>query len=912
VTGFNENNFCILHRLKRVKHSMGYIVALHEARDEGRFGAKAVHLASLGLIPGVRVPAGFAVEATAFHDTLATVLSRDEWPANILNHGTVAHAVRLEEIRQRLLAATLPESLVHELRLACNRLGDVSLAVRSSALHEDTHNTSAAGLHETVLGVRSFEAVCAAVLRCYASIYHERAMAYLVRLPLASRRRASVALVVQRMVRADAAGVLFTADPVSGDRSIMTIESAWGIGSSVVDGGISPDVFQLERVSGKIRARQIGDKPYAVRDTQDGTVTRVALSAQTRTLPSLDDAQIRSLHTLGDVIEHNAGAPRDVEWAFEDGVLWALQSRPIVEPAARKPVTPGATLDDPSTWIWSNVNVGEALPGVATPLTWSIAAAFSDLGFRRAFGALGCDVPSGLQLVGNFHGRIYLNLTNFMRVARQVPLLGARTLIEFGGGGGADEIERQVPPGSWLPFLVKLPATGLRFVAENTGLDARIDRFESDFVRERQHIQTLQFSSLSHAELDELFATLLGVLDRTGAIMLTCASGYLSSIVGLRIALRTLVGNDADRFERELLSGITDLESAAPGITLVHIAEIARNDAPARDILLHHDPNELTLDSLPEGPTRRAFASLLRAHGYRCPREAELATPRWREAPGTLFAALRSYLTQTDDSPLRRVDRQSQTRTEAEAELLRRTTPVARALTRHALQRAWRFARLRERMRARVTEVLGFFRMAALEASRRMADVSPQCGTDAAFFLSIDEVRAWLRGQLGEVAPVIAARRAQVARDRARPDPPATFVGSPPAATVPNISMGDRWNGVAASPGVVTGVVRVLRDPVDGASLKPGEVLVTSVADVGWTPFFLTAAAVVTELGGALSHAALVAREYGVPAVVNVSGVTRALRTGDRVRVNGDQGTVERLPNEIPKMPLHHRPAQDN
>jgi pyruvate,water dikinase len=181
----------------------------------------------------------------------------------------------------------------------------------------------------------------------------------------------------------------------------------------------------------------------------------------------------------------------------------------------------------------------------------------------------------------------------------------------------------------------------------------------------------------------------------------------------------------------------------------------------------------------------------------------------------------------------------------------------------------------------------------ALEVSRRIEARTPAAGSDAAFFLRLTEVHAYLDGELTDVVPLVAARRADFARDLARPDPPPVFVGTPPPVLSVRAPDGDALTGVAASPGCVVGTVRMLRDPTEGGALRPGEVLVAPVADVGWTPLFLMAAAVVTELGGALSHAALVAREYGVPAVVNVAGATRALATGDKVRVDGDRGLVE-------------------
>lgn len=873
---------------------MVYVVSLAEARDARRFGPKAASLAALHGLSRVRVPAGFAIDAMAFRAAIEASLPASQWPAQLLAGSAASRrGARLEAIRQRFVTAPLPALLRAEVSAALAALGDEAVAVRSSALHEDAADASAAGLQETFLGVRGLEAVLSSIARCFASIYQERAMTYLARLPATARRDVAVAVVVQRMVRADVAGVLFTVDPVGNDPGVMVVEAAPGLGCSVVDGGTSPDVFRVSRATRQVSVSHVAEKKTALRVTSCGVLERTVVSPEARHRPSLTETQLDELVTLGEVLERAAGAPRDVEWAIEDGVLWTLQSRPVV---GSSPPTVRGDLDDPATWVWSNVNVGEALPGVATPLTWSIASAFSDKGFRRAFGALGCRVPEGIELVGSFHGRIYLNLTNFMRIARQVPVFNPKMLLEFGGGGGLDAIEAQVAPGDWGSFLLRLPLTGARYLAENAALDLRIERLLHDFQARREALERTDLRTLAPTALGALFGELLALLDRTGEVMLTCASGYLSSVVMLRALLRFSVGQDADRFERELLSGISDLESAMPGVALFHIAEIARGDAPARAILLGSDPIALRVTDLPLGPTRRAFDNFLRAYGFRCPREAELATPRWRESPATLFAALRALLERVDDSALRRLEGQHRARAEAEAELHRRVAPIVRSAARHLLQRTWRFSRLRERMRARVTEALGFLRIVALEASRRMERSAPMAGHDGAFHLTADELRAWLSGELGDPTSLVTVRRAQVMRDMSRPDPPPTFVGVPPVSVPTPIPNGDRWTGVAASRGVVTGTVRVLRDPSEGASLRPGEVLVTAVADVGWTPLFLVAAAVVTELGGALSHAALVAREYGVPAVANVSGITRVLKTGDRVRVDGDHGVVERMP----------------
>jgi pyruvate,water dikinase len=865
---------------------MALVEPLARARAVARFGGKAAQLAALTGVPGVHVPPGFAIAAEVFWQLLEDSLPAGQWPERLLaGPEAERRGDRLAAIRERILAAPIPPRAWSEIVAAWRALGGSTVAVRSSALHEDSEEASAAGLQETILGVTGEEALARAVKTCFGSLYRERTLAYLAR--RGAKGRIGLAVVVQRLVEADKAGVLFTIDPLGRDGSVMVVEAAHGLGCSVVDGSIAPDVYRLDRTTGMVRERHVGDKRFAMR-AREGGLERISLTPEEATRPAVEPEELAQLAQTGRAIEHAVGSARDIEWAFERGTLWILQARPIVGAQGAR--------DDRLTWVWSNVNVGEALPGVATPLTWTVAVAFSELGFRRAFGSLGLTVPADAELVGQFHGRIYLNLTQFMRIASQVPMLDPRLLLEFGGGGGLEMLERQVQRGSWGRFLLRAPVTGARFVAENAALTRRLERFEHDFAEYRRAFEARDLGALSLPALGDVLDELGELLDRTGGLMLTCASGSLSSIVALRGLLHLRAPRQAMRLERELLTGNADLESAAPGIALVYLGELARREPAAREVILRTEPAAMRLEMLPEGgPTRRAFEAFLRAYGYRAAREAELTTPRWREEPQVLFATIRAQLERGDTQALARVEKQFETRAWAERELEAMLPPPARAVARHLLARTRRFVRLRERMRARVTEVLGFYRTLALEISRRIEAREPGAGPDAAFFLRLDEVRAFLRGELTDVGPLVAARRADVARDRARPDPPPVFVGAPPPVAPPVVQSGDSLRGVAASPGSLEGTVRVLRDPAEGASLKPGEVLVVPVADVGWTPLFLMAAAVVTELGGALSHAALVAREYGVPAVVNVAGATRALATGDRVRVDGDRGVVQVL-----------------
>jgi len=544
------------------------------------------------------------------------------------------------------------------------------------------------------------------------------------------------------------------------------------------------------------------------------------------------------------------------------------------------------------------VNVGEALPGVATPLTWSVAGAFSEAGFRRAFAALGCSVPKHTHLVGNVHGRFYLNLTEFMRIAAQVPWLKPRTLVELGGGAGGDELELQVEGVSRKSFYARMPLTAVRLAREHLRIDDDVARYEViAMAAERAH-GALDLAILPDDGLARTLRDIQELLEETGTVMLTCASSALAGHLALKAVLARTSPIESDRLAQALSGGIRDLETARPAIGILRVASIARGEPEARAIL--EDASTVGLDALPEGPTLRAIKSFLESYGDRAVREAELSTPRWREDPRPVLTMLRVALR----GEVREVEPAlARARAQADAEMARlipKLNIAEQTLVRHLVARAQKAARLRERMRTWVTRVLGMLRDAVLDADRRLVRLSPELAPPtpnalgSVFFLTLDEIVTALRASRADLAPLVRARRAEYARDGARPDPPSTFVGAPPSVVLPPLG-GDILRGLPASPGIVEGRARVLLGPEAMGDLQVGEILVVRTTDVGWTPLFLLAAGVVTELGGSLSHAAVVAREFGVPSVVNVEGATRAIRTGDLVRVDGGTGVVERV-----------------
>ncbi|MBX3186425.1 MAG: phosphoenolpyruvate synthase [Labilithrix sp.] len=874
--------------------------------DRKNVGGKAARLAWLRR-NGFRVPDTWVLPQKAFATVLRDIPPACE-PRSLLRaaSGRSVYA-RAAEAREEILKAPLPAGLERELAALWEQVGPHAawgFAVRSSATTEDGAMQSMAGLAETVLGVRGPEALGDAVRRVWASIASGRSLAYLARHGV---RDVGMGVVIQPMVGAVAAGVMFTrtAGRVARER---VVNAGVGLGSPVVDGVTTPDMLRIgedgrtieQTIARKLRATVVGDaglEERAVERPDD---------------PALSPALVAELADVAKRLERIEDVPWDVEFACEADRVWIVQARHVTGL--------GFPEGGEATTVWSSANVGEALPGVATPFTWSIAGDYSESGFRKAFGTLGCSVPKHARLVGNVHGRFYLNLSEFMRIAAQVPWLDPRTLVELGGGSGGEELASQVGDVSHGRFYMRLPLTATRLLREQLRLDEHVARFEQEGERAFRLHNALDLAILPDEGVARKLRDVQALLERTGDVMLTCASSALGTHIILKGVLSRVEPLGAERLAHDLTRGIRDLESARPAIGVMRIVNLARRDPEAREILAS---DSATVSAIPEGPTKRAIVSFLELYGDRAVREAELSTPRWKEDPRPVLAMIRVGLRMTlaedaDEPPKRsRIDdvesQLARAKSEADAEMSRlvpRLKLAEQTLVRHLVARAQKAARRREQMRTWVTRVLGMLREVALDADRRLLRLVPDLARDWAslrqsgsplaaihtvFFLTADEVVNALRASRTDLAPLVRARRAEYMRDQARPDPPATFIGAPPSVQLPPAG-GDVLRGMGASSGVVEGRARVLLSAGEMSELEPGEILVVHTTDVGWTPLFCIAAGVVTELGGPLSHAAVVARELGVPSVVNVAGVTRAIKTGDRLRLDGDRGVVERLP----------------
>lgn len=856
-------------------------------------GGKAANLGEL-LRGGFRVPEGFCIRTDAYRRVAAQArpgLAADPRAA-----------------REALLAAPVPDDVAGAVLAAYRALGpDVPVAVRSSATAEDLPTASFAGQQDTYLNVVGEAALLDAVRRCWASLWTDRAVEYRARNGIGDDGVA-LAVVVQRMVDAAVAGVLFTADPVSGRRTRTVIDAAPGLGEAVVSGAVNPDHVVVEG-DGTVSGYRPGDKTVAVRAVAGGGVTRVTSGADPE--HCLAPASIAELVALGRRIEAHFGAPQDIEWALDDrGTLWTTQSRPIT---TLHPLPPPA---GPGLRVHVCVSLAQGLTG---PLTAAGISAFRVIGSRASEGLFGvpvADPAAGPPALGEAGGRLFVDITPALRSApgrRILPavldVMEARSAVVL--RGLSDRPELSVRTRSWRPFLVRLartllhlrvpfrvagalvsPAAGLRHVGR-AGRRIRAHPACRPGADGRER--------LDHAvrTLGEVFAVLPTVVPVAGA-------GFVA--LG---AARVLAGPDLDPAAvHEVLRSLPHNCTTAMDLELWAVATRVRTEPASVALLLGTGPAELA-----DRHRRRALPPLLTAeldgflaeHGHRAVAEIDLGAPRWSDDPSYLLGVLANYLRTDDpdaapDVRFARGARAAETAVDDVVARVRRRSAVRALAVRFALGRTRRLAGLREEHKDLLVRMLAVARadLAAVGAELTARDLLD--GPDDVFDLQLAEIRSVLDGDRdgdgavvpGDLRALVATRRAGRERERARRHVPRVLLSDgtePEVLASAGTGAPGALLGSAASAGTATGPARVVLDPV-GAHLEPGEILVCPSTDPGWTPLFLTAGGLVMEMGGSNSHGAVVAREYGIPAVVGVAGATERIGTGATVTVDGAAGEV--------------------
>ncbi len=819
------------------------------ARSAAATGGKGSSLAR-HFAAGFPVPPGLVVSADAdrafrkaepdFHRALEELdLTRPE----VLRR-------QCEAIRARLLGRPLPADLVRELSQRLPPLlAQGPVAVRSSSTLEDLAGAAFAGQHDTFLNRSTVESVLDALRRCFASLWEDRAVRYRTERGY-GQEQAAMAVVIQSMVRSESAGVAFTVDPITGDAGRILINSAWGLGETVVSGDGDVDQFVLDRKTGRPLETRIAEKRKAIVAASDGTRI-VEVAGERAAASSLSDRELGELWRLCLAVERHAGFPQDLEWGVAGGRVFLLQARPITKLPDR----------------WTRDESAERFPNVIAPLTWDYAQQGLHISLTHSLRMMGLPPFEG-HWFARFGGYIYGNQT-------AVKLF----TIGFPPFENLDELRQLLPRmRERYPWVERLPASWAR------DLDRYLLRLGA--------LAAIDPAGLSEDELGKLVEDLA----RAGeeyflpnlAISLTHALVHSSLFRFLSLLAEPAA---AAKLYDELV-GYCETKTSVVNADLQELARLARRDT-ALERLLRQTERRAIVDGnrLSDFPAfEKTFARFLEDHGHR-EVDFDAFQPTWSGQPWVVLENVRLLLEQPDlPDPAARSAELREIQQRAEDRLAVLLPEDLRFFGAELVRLCRAYTALDDIEHYQTTRLNVPFRRALMELGLRLSRRGVLESAEAIFFLRRPTLEGLLAGRVSEADARREASEGALEYSRRSKEAPPWVWGEAPAAP----SSG-ALRGLPGSPGVAEGSVFLVHSVDDFARFPSGAVLVARTTSPSWTPLFYSACAVVTESGGPLSHGAVTAREVGIPAVMAVQGILQAVADGIRVRVNGTAGTVEEL-----------------
>ncbi|SDK24923.1 pyruvate, water dikinase [Catalinimonas alkaloidigena] len=846
-------------------------------------GGKGAHLGELSTMVGIRVPEGFCITTDAFRDVLAATPSVPPLLAQLarLNVDDRAQIAALSgAVRQALETAPLPAGLREEVGRHLARLGAAhAYAVRSSATAEDLPTASFAGQQDTYLNLVGAETILRHVSRCWASLFTERAVAYRLQHGF-DHRHVHQAVVIQKMVFPQASGVLFTADPVTSHRRVVSIEACFGLGEALVSGQAAADRYRVRHEA--VIDRKIATKPWALYASPTGGTEPRAIAPEQQQRPVLTDAQLLALARIGQHVETHFGAPQDIEWCWAEDEFYLVQSRPITTlyPLPEAPEAKGPR-------VYLSVGHQQMMTDPMRPLGWSMWQMLASRPMYQAGGRLFVEVadtlasPTGRNLLLHAMGQHDPLIKDAL-----VTLLKREEFI------GSLPASSAAPPSALDPPLVADEPP----VALVTELMARS---KAELAALQQTIRTRSGEAVVACIEEDIRQMRQST---TVAQTLRLVMTAVNAAAWLNTHLEEWLGekNAADALSQSVPNNIT----SEMGLALLDVADVLR-PYPELVAYLQHTTEEDFLEQLDrfEGgaEARDAIRAYLDRYGMRCSGEIDITRTRWAEKPTLLLPMLLNNLKNVAPGAGKlkfEQGRQHALRTErdilARLKQLPEGTYKAEATQRHiALLR--NFAGYREYPKYSIVSRTFVYRQALLREADRLVEAGVIPHREDVYFLTFEEFRDAVRTRIVD-ARLIDQRKEEHCR-HAQLTPPRVMTsdGEIVTGTYPREHLpADALVGLAVSSGTVEGRARVITHLAE-AELEEGDILVTTFTDPSWTPLFVSLKGLVTEVGGLMTHGAVIAREYGLPAVVGVENATRLIRDQQRIRVNGTDGYVELL-----------------
>ncbi|MFN8445801.1 MAG: PEP/pyruvate-binding domain-containing protein [Caldilineaceae bacterium] len=868
-------------------------------------GGKGANLSILSRA-GFPVPGGFLVTTEAYccfvsENRLGEAI--DEALATVQPDNPASLEATSTTIRQRFMSGAMPEMLRSQLLVAYEKIGHPPVAVRSSATAEDLPDMSFAGQQDTYLNIIGEDALVKAVISCWGSLWTARAIGYRARNSI-DHMHVSLSVVVQEMVQSEASGVLFTANPLNGKRTETVIDATLGLGEALVSGQVEPDHYIVETRSRKILRKTLGAKALTIVGSEGGGTNTIHESAADR--QAIPDSVIAELAALGQRVAEHYHFPQDIEWGWTKGKLYLLQARPIT---SLFPLPVGAQSDPP--WIMFSFGAVQGMLDPMTPLGRDTMSGI--LGGIPRLGGINLELDDA-PLIRTAGERLWIRIDTLLgnQLGRKA-IRGALDVIEPSAGQAVDQLLRDAR----LSQEVGLPQpdTFLRFGRAASRIVPKIVGVLIDPRTKRQEAQQRIEAFL--AEIQQQMDQASTLAEKVTVYANTAQAGFsrLIPYLGPCLAVGMITFNrllalsrqylDNNRSLLEVTRGLPNNVTTEMDLILWETARKIKADAVANAAMSQQEPATLAEQYLARtlpATAQRAITAFMQRYGMRGLAEIDLGRPRWRENPIQVMQMVQNYLRIDDPelAPDAIFKKGEQAAEQAIATLVaaveRSERGVVKAqVVRFLASRMRELLGLRETPKFMMVRLMGIMRQGFLQSGAELVQKGVLESADDLFFLHYKELLALANNYAIDWKALVAERRALYAREKLRRQIPRLLVGDGQAFYDGVRSKQSAKDGVLigspVSPGVVEGAVRVVFDP-HHADLQPGEILVCPGTDPAWTPLFLAAGGLVMEVGGLMTHGSVVAREYGIPAVVGVEDVTQRLKTGQRIRVDGSTGEV--------------------
>lgn len=852
-------------------------------------GGKGANLGELAKLDGIRVPEGFCITTQAFQSIIGKTSSLNELLDNLsllkVEDKDEIGAVSVE-LRRIIEEITIPAAIQEEITRHLARLGaQHAYAIRSSATAEDLPAASFAGQQDTYLNIVGEQSILKHISKCWASLFTARAITYRLQNGF-DHRKVYLAVVVQRMIFPEAAGILFTADPVTSNRQVNSIDAGFGLGEALVSGLVNADLYKVRY--GKVIDQQIATKKLAIYAAKDGGTQVQAIEPAQQNRPVLTDAQILRLAHIGRRIEEHFGAPQDIEWCLAEDTFYIVQSRPIT---TLYPI-PEAT--DQENHVYISVGHQQMMTDPIRPLGLSFFLLTTRAPMRTAGGRLFVDVT---QMLASPDSREHL----LDVMGRHDPLMkdALTTLIARG------DFIKSTPKDTKAQSLTanNKGASPARFQPQVENDPAivtdLIQRSQISIAELKQHIQTKSGSDLFDFILEDIgqLQRILADPQSMGVIMTGMnASSWINENMLAWLGDK----NVADTLSQSVPNNIT----SEMGLELLNVADVIRPYPQVIDYLQHVKEDDF-LDELVqlEGgqEAQAAIRAFLDKYGMRCTGEIDITRTRWREKPTILIPMILSNLKNLEpNAGARKFAQGRQEALKKAQELIDRLQQLPDGdekaeETVRVISLLRNFIGYREYPKYVMMNRYFAYKQALLQEAEKLVQANVIHAQEDIYYLTFDELREVVRTNQLDYRIIVKRKDEYKAYEKLTPPRVITSDGEiiaggykrenfPAAALI----------GLPVSSGVAEGRARVILNMED-ADLEEGDILVTPYTDPSWTPLFVSIKGLVTEVGGLMTHGAVIAREYGLPAVVGVENATKLIKDGQRIRVHGTEGYIEIL-----------------